>query len=194
MKTLLCLLILLSLVSCSGTTESGNDVQTAASAEFAKEKGTLTDQHTSSKVFQSKEIDGIHYSFSVIEALEYLKIKGEVVAKEDVESLSTEQVVWMEIGLSNKNKDIWQSAKLLLSEEDAMNYLTGVVASDLTIEQGGKEFSASGVNYSGKIGAINTIKIQFFFKGLATNKPMKAVYYDCLFGAGIVKCGINERY
>lgn len=194
MKTFASLLMLTSLVACSGSAESVNEVQSVASTEFAKKNGTAIGEKPESNVFESKEIDGIHYSFSVIEALEYLKIKGEVVAKEDVESLSTEQVVLMEMSLSDKNKDIWESKKLLLSEEDAMNYLTGVIASDLTIEQGGKEFTSNGVNYSGKIGARNTIKIQFFFKGLEKSKPMKAVYYDRLFGAGIVKCGINERY
>jgi hypothetical protein len=187
--TATCLLILFSCTEAAkkGAVPDGKN----AVESFATESFQHTGKVGEPTNFREKELGGIHYTVRVMGALELLEHKGQAVAPEDKADLAKETVVLLEIGAPELQKDIWQHPQLQLSEEDAANYLIGDIVSDLTIEQNGHNYSASGSNFEGKNGAKNALRAQIYFAGADSKQPLKVVYYDRLFGAGLVKFGIN---
>jgi hypothetical protein len=140
-----------------------------------------------------KQFNDVLYSVSVIPATEFLQRKGERVAPEDRKSLSQETVLMLEFALADSQKDIWKYTGMRLSDEDAAQYLTGQLAADIVIEQGGKEWQPTGSSFEGRNGAVNKIRVQLFFGNIDCKQPLKVRLYDQLFGAGLIKFGINER-
>lgn len=141
---------------------------------------------------KTKKIDNINYRVDIVSALDFVTRSGDHVRAEDEKELANEQVVLLEIALDNELKKIWDDPAVKMTQEDAMNYLVDGIAADFSIEQNGKTISANGVNFEGRSGAVNKVKVQFFFAGVHPEKPMKVLFYDRLTGAGLIKFGINE--
>lgn len=181
------------LVSCTqqqpALTARTADTPTTSSGDAAIHSGN---QRTLAG-FCRKQLGGLNYSMRILPMLDFLQRKGETVAAEDRDDLSKETVVLLEMALENTQKDIWKNPGMQLSEEDAVNYLVGELASDLTIEQNGITRHATGTSFEGRTGAAHQLRVQLYFGNIDCKQPMKALYYDRLFGAGLIKFGINER-
>jgi hypothetical protein len=193
MRVLLMAGCLLTLFSCSeedAAKKNGSTAihtSTASAAVLSSTKGSVA-----LKGHRSKVIGGVQYSVSVMPATEFLRRKGEQVAEEDLEALAKETVLLLRMELMDVQKDIWNYKGMQFSEDDAVNYLVGQIASDISIEQDGKEWRSNGSSFEGRNGAVHVINVQLFFGEIHCDQPLSVKMYDQLFGAGLIKFGINE--
>jgi hypothetical protein len=190
MRTLPLITLLFLLGNCSE--EASVAVGKNPTRNLASARQQDMPEKADAKGSKTKKIDNIHYRVNILSARDFITRSGDHVRAEDEKELANEQVVLLEIALDNELKKIWEDPAVQMSQEDAMNYLVGGIATDFTIEQNGKTFSANGVNFEGRSGAVNKVKVQFFFAGINSEKPMKVLFYDRLTGAGLIKFGINE--
>jgi hypothetical protein len=191
MKTAILLVALASLWSCTDEASRGKTTHYQADAQSdASEPPRTPGSIESGNV---RERGGVVYTANLLPAIDFVERSGDVIDAADRDDLATEQVLMLECALKKTHKDFWDSDKLLMSREDGMNYLVGQVAADIMIQQHGKTFIPNGVNFEGRSGAMNKIRLQLFFSGLKLNQPLKILYYDRLTGTGLVKFELNER-
>lgn len=141
---------------------------------------------------KEKTQQGVRYRVRVVSALEFIARRSRSVAAEDRKELSESTVLLLDFELNDENKNIWESTQLKLSKDDAQNYLIGEIVNDLYISQNNKDIYPAGVNFEGSTGAANQIRVVFFLDNIALNKPMTVSLYDKLFGAGLMKFGIQQ--
>jgi hypothetical protein len=141
----------------------------------------------------TKIISGIAYHVHALPALDYLTRKGESVDVGDMDDLSKETVFMLEYWDVKGKGSIFASPEMVLDKDKAIQYLVGDVQGDFTIRQGGKEFIPTGVFYEGQIGDERKLRVTFFARGLNPAKEYQVVYYDRLFGKGIIKLKKNSN-
>lgn len=138
--------------------------------------------------FASKTENGITYSIDLMSAVDFVSRKGEHIDMADRMELMKETVVILTIDLNNaKESDVFESEKLTMSREDAMNYLVGNIASDIEIKQGKNSISPSGVEYDAGISKPSELRVFIYFNNIKTNQPSNVVFYDRLFGSGLLR-------
>lgn len=136
----------------------------------------------------SKEHNGIVYAVDVMNAVEFLSGKGEQIPLEDRLKLSKESVAILTIDLnSNKETSVFESARITMDKDDALSYLVGAISTDVTIEQDKKEYTPTGVQYDSGVSEPDKLKVFLFFKEIHSDQPMSFVYYDRLFGSGLLR-------
>ena len=75
--------------------------------------------------------------------------------------------------------------------EDAMNYLVGIIVSDIEIKQGEKTISPTGVQYDAGISKPGQLRVFIYFNNVKINQPSSVVVYDRLFGSGLLRFNIQ---
>jgi hypothetical protein len=134
-----------------------------------------------------KNFDGVSMVFKEVKALDYLKRTGDKVSEADKKDLLRESVFMLEFVGHKTSGSLFENDEILLSEDDATKYLIGDIANDFVVVQKGKKFNAQGVQYDGKIGAGQKIRVTFFLVGVDLNSPYNIEYTDRLFGKGKIK-------
>lgn len=154
-----------------------------------KPEQTLKKENTS---FASKKERGITYSIDLMNAVDFVSRKGEKLEMGDRMELMKESVAILTIDLNNpKERDVFESSKITMEREDAMNYLVGNIGSDIEIKQGKETFSPSGVEYDAGISKPSQLRVFIYFNNIKTNQPSSVVFYDRLFGSGLLRFNIK---
>lgn len=170
-----------------------DDILSSENHQYKEDIGTNADnsQNLSSiysiSSIKHKEIDGIDFSMNGISALDYIKRLGQKIADEDLDALKEESVFIVEFTNDDQYKNIFNSEKMLLDKDKAVQYLIGELQNDFKVKQEGVIVSINGLNYEGQIGTQNKIRVIFYAKGVDLNKPYTVEYYDRLFGKGLIK-------
>jgi len=186
------MIILLFFVGCGETTTRGGN---AHASTFSADQGIGLKESNEPVVIaksSSKTHSGITYSFRMMSATDFLTKKGEQVGLSDRAELDKETVVIVTFNSSNKHKDIFELEQMTLDKEAATQYLVGAFGDDVTIEQGGKTLTPTGVHYETNFGEIGQLRAFLYFEGIELSKPAKVVYYDRLFGAGLLRFEIKK--
>jgi hypothetical protein len=134
-----------------------------------------------------KNFEGVSFVFKDVSALDYLDRVGEVPSSQDKIALADESVFMLEFVGHKFSGSIFENSEMAKPESEATQYLIGEIEKDFTIVQGGKRCVAQGVQYDGKIGSDQKIRVAFFLKGVDLALPYTIEYYDRLFGKGLVK-------
>jgi hypothetical protein len=166
----------------------------------ALEVGNPDSNETNNSIERSKSgsiavkiYNGVSYSIDLINAVDFVTRKGEKLDLSERLELSKESVAILKIDLNNiKETSVFESSKMTMNKEDALQYLVGQILDDLTVEQNGQSISPVGVEYDAGVSGSQTIKVFLFFNNINLNKPSNAVYYDRLFGAGLMRFKINN--
>lgn len=179
------------LFACSDSTPKGGTVHSNNSGDTFISMKESVGEETNSNESNSKTFNGITYSFKLMSALDFLKHKGELVAESDKKELSKEVVLIATFKNSEAHKSIFEADQITMDQEAATQYLVGTLAQDLTLEQGGKSIVPSGVQYEKSIAEMGQLRAFFYFDGINGAKKTKIIYYDRLFGAGLIRFTIN---
>lgn len=140
-----------------------------------------------------KTYNGIHYTVNLLNAVDFVARKGEKPDLKERLELSKESVAILKIDLRNqKETSVFESTKMTMNKEDALKYLIGQVATDFTIEQDGKSIAPTGVQYDSGVSEPDNIKLFFFFNQVNLNQPVSVLYYDRMFGSGLMRFNINN--
>jgi hypothetical protein len=134
-----------------------------------------------------KNFEGVSFVFKDVSALDYLSRTGNSPSAEDRKELANESVFMLELVGHKPSGSIFENAGMNISEDDATKYLIGEIEKDFVIIQKDKRFKPLGVQYDGKIGNGQKIRVAFFMEGVNLNLPYTIEYYDRLFGKGLVK-------
>lgn len=134
-----------------------------------------------------KNFEGVSFVFKDVSALDYLSRAGKNPSSEDRKELANESVFMLELVGHKPSGSIFENAGMELSEDDATKYLIGEIEKDFVLIQNEKRFKPLGVQYDGKIGNGQKIRVAFFMEGVNLNLPYTIEYYDRLFGKGLVK-------
>ncbi|MDH4472378.1 MAG: hypothetical protein QE487_07200 [Fluviicola sp.] len=140
----------------------------------------------------SKTHNEITYSFQLMSALDFVTKKGEKVAASDTADLKKEVVMIATFQHAKSQKDILDSDQITLDKEAATQYLVGELASDVTLEQAGKKVSPTGVHYEKSVGQIGQVRAFLFFEDVSATQLSTIIYYDRLFGAGLMRFTVNK--
>lgn len=145
--------------------------------------------------FASKTENGITYSIDLMSAVDFVSRKGEQIELADRMELMKETVAILTIDLNNtKETDVFESSKMTMEREEAMNYLVGNIASDIEIIQGKKTLSPKGVEYDAGISKPSQLRVFIYFNNIKIDQPSSVVLYDRLFGSGLLRFNIlNNR-
>jgi len=193
-RILFCLSVLI-FIGCSEEGEN-NIVGTSSNiplgdAEDQEAKSTQTPKGADQS-FASKTENGITYSFDLMNGVDFVSRKGEQVELTDRMELLKETIAILTIDLNNiKEADVFESSKITMEKEDAMNYLVGNIASDIEIKQEGKTISPAGVEYDAGISKPSQLRVFFYFNNIKVNQPSSVVFYDHLFGSGLLHFNIK---
>lgn len=180
-------------IGCSEKTENNVVVNSSPLAvnEGQEPKSDQTIK-VADKSFASKTENGITYSIDLMNGVDFVSGKGERVEMADRMELIKETVAILTIDLNDiKETDVFESKKMTLDREDAMNYLVGNIASDIEIKQGKKTFSPSGVEYDAGISKPSQLRVFIYFNNININQPSSVVLYDRLFGSGLLRFNIK---
>lgn len=194
MKTLLYIPMLLALAcSCSSTAGQGQSASAGREGtEPVSDAAPSLPERAAQRNYSRKVVSRAGYTVRILSALDFLARKNEQVSPADRPSLEKEVVVMLEMESPDAQKDFFDSPQVAMSREEGMQYLVGGIASDLSLFQGDREFSASGVSFERAPGAQNKIRVLFFFKDVALGEKMRIKYFDRILDAGIINFGINN--
>ncbi len=134
-----------------------------------------------------KNFEGVSFVVKDVSALDYLQRTQRNVSSADREELKRESVFMLELVGHKPSGSIFGNNEIQMSEEDATKYLVGEVESDFVVIQNEKRFKPNGVQYDGRIGTGQKIRVTFFMEGVNLKLPYTIEYYDRLFGKGLVK-------
>lgn len=185
------ILIYISILLFTAQSCSDNDSMDYSS-EFKEDKRMQKGEDVPLEKFEiattsTKTFGKLSFGFSSVSATNYLSRIGKSVKLEDAESLKKESVFMLVIGNKDATKDILESEQLTMDSQDAVQYLIGKVTEDFVVIQKDKRITPEGVQYDGKIGSGEKIRLTFFFKEINLEEPFTIEYYDRLFGKGIIK-------
>jgi len=193
MKGLQYLLVVLVLSACSEYIDSESSSSGSMINEFNAEGEKITSSQLAVANSDEVILSGISYKVNGLSAFNYLQRKGEHIQSADLGELKKESVFMLEFESSKSTQNLFESEEMEMSKDDAVQYLVGDVLEDFTIKQNGKEFIPTGAFYEGQLGGQNRIRITFFAKGINLKQDYQIVYYDRLFGKGIVKIKKNAQ-
>ena len=143
---------------------------------------------SNAEITKSKEkIKGIQYSISSMNGLQFVERKGERVSPADIEDLKKETVVFLEFEHNEAGKDLLDLDALKMNKDDAIKYLSGAIASDISIENGDSPIVPNGIMYEGTSSGSKKVRVILFFSGCENQKEIEIQYNDRLFGAGLIK-------
>ena len=190
------ILLYLSPLIFIGCSEKAENSVVASSSPFevVEGQGPKSDQtiKVANKSFASKTEHGITYSIDLMNGVDFVSRKGEKLEMEDRLELMKETVAILTIDLNNpKETDVFESSKITMEKEDAMNYLVGNIASDIEIKQGKNTFSPSGIEYDAGISKPEQLRVFIYFNNIKLNQPSSVVLYDRLFGSGLLRFNIK---
>lgn len=189
------ILLYLSPLILIGCSEKGADkvvVNSGSSFEIADQKSTSDEVNGPDETVVSKTENGITYSVDLMNAVDFVSRKGEQIELADRMELMKETVAILTIDLNNtKETDVFESSKITMEREDAMNYLVGSIVSDIEIKQGGKTISPTGVQYDTGISKPGQLRAFVYFNNVKINQPSSVVVYDRLFGSGLLRFNIK---
>lgn len=188
---LLHLIIGTSLFACSESHLSDGTSVKEYKKEISSDKAK-TDSHItllkSTDVQQNTElINGVEYHIHYVSAWDYLERKRVVIDEADFDKLDDESVFMVEFSLEKSYSDILKSEKMELNPDEAIQYLIGDISNDFSVYQEGTLFKPNGVNYEGKTGPENRLRVAFYMKGIDLTKNFTVKYYDHLFGNGMIR-------
>lgn len=197
MKHLTVISLLVALItSCSGGQigPKSIDGSTMEVGQLANERPNVSDNGLADSKSRTKVYNGITYSVNLINAVDFVSRKGEKLELSERLELSKECVAILKIDLKNsKETSVFESSKMTMNREDAMQYLVGQISNDFSVEQNGESISPLGVEYDAGIAQPDNIKIFLFFNKINLDKSSSVVYYDRLFGAGLIRFNLNNR-
>ena len=148
-----------------------------------------------SKTKDFKIVRGIKFQFKAISAVDFLFRTNRKVNKEEKLEVSEESIIIFELRDTNEFKNIFEHPSMVLSQDDAVQYLCGKLISDLKIEQDNTVFSPNGIQYEGVMGATNNrIRVLAFFKGIDLKEEYIIKYNDQLFDAGLIILKQNIKH
>lgn len=172
--------------SCSSESETQKIIEDIGTVSDPKNDERLELSMKSTKSY--KIVNGVKFEFKAITALEFLNRNGKVPSQEDLESLKKEIVLIFEIQDTNSFNSIFEHPSIVFSQDETVQYLTGQLLQDLTIQQDDKRFDASGIQYEGIIGAnTNKIRVLTFFNGVDLERDYHIHYNDPIFEAGLIR-------
>jgi hypothetical protein len=195
MKNLILFCLLVGIIS-SCKSEQVNDPkskeQSTADVWNFGNNQTVNAEGKSDRI-SAKTYNGVKYTVDLINAVDFVSRKGEKLELSERLELSKESVAILKIDLqSMKETSVFESSKITMDKEDAMKYLVGQISNDFSIEQNGESISPAGVEYDAGISEPDNIKVFLFFNRIDLNKPSSALYYDRLFGAGLMRFKITK--
>lgn len=156
-----------------------------------KQSEASSEEH--SEGFAQKTYNGISYTVDLMNAVDFVARKGEKLNLSERLELSKESVAILKIDLqSMKETSVFESSKIMMDKEDALKYLVGQISTDFSIEQNGASVSATGVEYDPGVSEPDNIKVFLFFNNINLNQPASVLYYDRLFGSGLMRFKINN--
>lgn len=194
--TFYCLLVHL-IISCTDKQidpKSINHTSLELDHQSNSEQSEFSYLEESSERFAQKTYNGISYTVDLMNAVDFVSRKGEKLNLSERLELSKESVAVLKIDLqSNKETSVFESSKIMMEKEDALKYLVGQISADFSIEQSGESISPTGVEYDPGISEPDNIKVFLFFNKINLNKPASVLYYDRLFGSGLMRFKINNE-
>lgn len=188
-NVVICFLLLSSCRESILSERDGHDSILASNHEIRLEDNN---KHISSNKKGTKTYNGISYSFHIMNASDFISKKGEKVEAADQAELNKESVMIVTFSSEKKHTDIFELEQMTLNKEDAVQYLIGALGNDVTIEQDGKSIKAKGVHYESSIGEIGQLRAFLFFDRIRHSSPVKVLFYDRLFGAGLMRFEIQN--
>ena len=132
----------------------------------------------------------LRFKADLISAVDFIKLRGEVPAQEDLAQLAKEHVVILEVEDAKATTGIYSSKRLLLSKEDLSSYMMAGITNDLIVIQGDETYLAHSTLFDKDIGTTaggNTLRVFLFFNDLDDSKPFDIQFNDRLFGTGSIK-------
>ena len=193
MRFFICISLITVLLSCSSKerdksyTYKKDGSRTSLNGGSELESGQLMNQ----KAANRKEFGNLTFGFNEVTAINYVERTGNHISAEDKKELEDESVFMLEIETKEQSIDILTVAEISMNEDDATQYLIGKVLDDFSIQQDGIKILPEGVQYDGKIGSGDKIRLVFFVQGVNLGKEYTIEYYDRLFGKGLVKMKKN---
>lgn len=180
--------------SCKETPTSGSYViKPDGTKEWVEEGGVTFDQVQTETSSNIETLGKISFGFKEVSAVEYLERKGEVIAKSDLSELEKESVFMLEFNADVKQgKDFFDVQDLSMNQSSAVQYMIGEISNDFKVIQGENTFLPNGVQYEGKIGTTNKIRVTFFFGDVNLDQPYTIEYNDRLFSKGLIQMNKNE--
>lgn len=173
--------------------KSINDSSLELDHQFNGEQSDVSSSEAHSERVAQKTYNGISYTVDLMNAVDFVSRKGEKLSLSERLELSKESVAILKIDLQNiKETSVFESSKIMMDKEDALKYLVGQISADFSIEQNGASVSATGVEYDPGISEPDNIKVFLFFNKINLNKPASVLYYDRLFGSGLMRFKINN--
>ena len=170
--------------------------------KFNADIGTISDQDSKDNElfvkkqsdYLEKEINGMNYSISFINGLDYVKrATYRKIDSEDESELAKESVIMLEFSTKNEFDNIFHSEKMNMQKDDAVQYLIGDILKDIKIIQDSSEIFSSNHSYEGQLGAKNKLRVTFYFNNIDLNHSFQIEFYDRLFGNGIIKFNKNTN-
>ncbi|WP_300660004.1 hypothetical protein [Fluviicola sp.] len=184
------------IISCTGKQiepKSMNKTSLELNHRFKGEQSEVSPSEEHSEGFAQKAYNGISYTVDLMNAVDFVSRKGEKLSLPERLELSKESVAILKIDLQNmKETSVFESSKIMMDKEDALKYLVGQISTDFSIEQNGASVSATGVEYDPGISEPDNIKVFLFFNKINLNEPASVLYYDRLFGSGLMRFKINN--
>jgi hypothetical protein len=180
-------------IGCSEKGADDVEVTGGSSLEISADQKSESDQaNMSDRTAASKTENGITYSVDLMNAVDFVSRKGEQIELADRMELMKETVAILTIDLNNsKEIDVFESSKMTMEKEDAMNYLVGSIVSDIEIKQGGKTIAPAGVQYDAGVSKPGKLRVFIYFNNVKINQPSSVVVYDRLFGSGLLRFNIQ---
>lgn len=186
------LFLILCVLICSCSSDSSSNTENQSESEYDSTNSESSESTVTAKTPKnSKTFNGITYQFNLLSSIDYLKRKGENLSKKEQRELKDESVLIIKMFITDLNKEILKSELIQMNDEQKLSYLAQGISQDVHIESVKAVYRPNGSIYSGLNGAKNSVSVYLFFKGIDKKNICKVVFYDSLFGSGIIKTEIN---
>lgn len=182
------ILLVVLLTACSETDDSKkNYLIKPDGTKVYKTEGVELTLLEKDELGNVKNFEDMSFVFKSVSSLDYLERSGEKVDDSDRKSLENESVFMIEFVGHKLSGSIFDQGENSLSEQDATKYLIGEIENDFVVIQNKKRIKPLGVQYDGKIGNSQKIRVTFLMEGVNLKKDHTIEYNDRLFGKGKVR-------
>lgn len=177
---------LMSCVEAKKGNKNSEDGVVFGSNKSKESTSDREEEKISTIYFLEKKSSNVNFSVNLLSGDEFYQISNHgLISKE--KKLGEESVIVLEVFKKNNSASIWNDKTLQLDKLSTEQYLTGPILKDFSVGIGDKLFLPIGVHYEHGLGSASKIRLYVFLGKVQKTEVKHFVYYDKLFGAGMLR-------